>query len=112
MPLWPVALARMLMGLLWLYALRWKLPPDFDGGGERSLADWVALEIEHAAFEPYGRLLSSVVLPNLTFFSWAVFGTELLVGISLLLGSEDSPGEEGEVGQHHRRQQSTVGLEG
>lgn len=86
-PLWPVALARILMGVLWLYSLRWKLPPDFDGGSERSIADWLALEVEHAAFEPYGRLIADLVVPNLTLFSWALFLTELVVGISLLAGA-------------------------
>lgn len=86
-PLWPLALARILMGMLWLFALRWKLPPDFDGGDERSIADWLGLAVEHAAFEPYGRLISSVVQPNLTLFSWALFVTELFVGISLLVGA-------------------------
>ena len=28
-PLWPIALSRMLIGVLWLFSLRWKLPPDF-----------------------------------------------------------------------------------
>lgn len=86
-PLWPLALARMSMGVLWLFSLRWKLPPDFDGGSQRSLQDWLQLEVDHAAFGLYGRLIDSVVLPNLTFFSWAVFLTELVVGISLLTGT-------------------------
>lgn len=76
----------MLIGVLWLYALRWKLPPSFDGRGQRSLEDWLKLEVEHAAFGFYGDLINDVVLPNLTVFSWLVFLTELLVGLSLLFG--------------------------
>lgn len=82
----PIAVARMLIGVLWLFALRWKLPPSFDGGSERGLREWLELEVAHAAFEPYGRLIDSVVLPNFTFFAWALFLTELAVGLSLLLG--------------------------
>ena len=86
MPLWPVSVARMIIGLLWLYALRWKLPPSFDGGSERSLEDWLLLEVEHPAFGFYGSLIEELVLPNLTLFSWLVFLSELAVGLSLLLG--------------------------
>lgn len=85
-PLWPVAVARIIIGVLWLYALRWKLPPAFDGRGQRSLEDWLRLEVEHAAFPVYGRFIDSVVLPNLTAFSWLVFLLELVVGLSLLVG--------------------------
>ena len=86
MPLWPVSVARMIIGVLWLYALRWKLPPAFDGGSERSLEDWLILEVEHPAFGFYGSLIEKLVLPNLTLFSWLVFLAELLVGLSLVLG--------------------------
>lgn len=84
--LWPLALARIAMGVLWLYSLRWKLPPDFDGGSERDLREWLELEVEHAAFGFYGELVDSVVLPNFTFFAWVVFLAELVVGLCLLFG--------------------------
>ena len=86
MPQWPVSVARMIIGVLWLYALRWKLPPSFDGRSERSLEDWLILEVEHPAFGFYSSLIEELVLPNLTLFSWFVFLSELLVGLSLLLG--------------------------
>lgn len=84
--LWPISIARMLIGVLWLFALRWKLPPSFEGGDERGLREWLELEVEHAAFGFYGQLIDSVVLPNFTFFAWLVFLSELVVGLSLLLG--------------------------
>jgi thiosulfate dehydrogenase (quinone) large subunit len=84
--LWPVAVARIMMGLLWLYSLRWKLPPDFDGGSERGLREWLDLEVEHAAFGVYGRVIEDLVLPNFTFFAWCVFLAELVVGAMLLVG--------------------------
>ncbi len=84
--LWPIAVARVLIGILWLFSLRWKLPPSFDGGSERGLREWLELEVEFAAFEPYGQLIESLVLPNFTFFAWLVFLLELVVGLSLLLG--------------------------
>lgn len=85
-PLWPVAVARVLIGVLWLFSLRWKLPPSFDGGEERGLREWLDLMVEHAAFGFYGDLIESVVIPNFTFFAWLLFLAELLVGLSLLLG--------------------------
>lgn len=85
-PLWPLALARILMGLLWLGTLRWKLPPNFDGGSETGLREWLQLEVDHAAFGFYGDLIESVVLPNFTLFAWLVFLAELAVGLSLLFG--------------------------
>jgi len=85
-PTWPLALARMLLGLLWLGTLRWKLPPDFDGGSQRGLREWLDLEVEHAAFSFYGVFIESVVIPNFTLFAWVLVITELLVGLGLLLG--------------------------
>ena len=85
-PTWPLALARMALGLLWLASLRWKLPPDFEASGQTSLREWLELEVEHAAFGPYGDLIDAVVLPNFTFFAWFIFLAELAVGLSLLLG--------------------------
>lgn len=85
-PLWPIAVARVLIGVLWLFSLRWKLPPSFDGGNQRDLREWLDLEVTHAAFGLYGRFIESVVIPNFTAFAWMLFVTELLVGLSLLLG--------------------------
>ncbi len=84
--LWSIAIARIVIGVLWLFSLRWKLPPDFDGGSERSLRQWLQLEVEHPTFAPYGRFVETVIQPNFTLFAWLLFFCELVVGISLLLG--------------------------
>jgi len=44
-PLWPIALSRVLIGLLWLGSLRWKLPPNFAPETGRGLLDWLQLEV-------------------------------------------------------------------
>ncbi len=75
------------MGVMWLFALRWKLPPDFDPGSQRGLRDWMELEVDNAAFGVYGDILDSVVLPNFEVFAWLVFLAELAVGLSLLTGT-------------------------
>lgn len=84
--LWPIAIARMIIGVLWLFSLRWKLPPDFDGGSQRGLRDWLELEVAHPALGFYGNLIESVVIPNFTPFAWSLFFVELAVGVSLLFG--------------------------
>jgi uncharacterized membrane protein YphA (DoxX/SURF4 family) len=85
--LWPIALSRVLIGLLWLGTLRWKLPPDFAPATGRGLLDWLQLEVQHAAFGFYGALVESVVIPNFTLFAWLVFLSELLVGVMLVTGA-------------------------
>lgn len=85
--LWPMVVARIAMGVLWLFSLRWKLPPSFDGRGETSLREWLELEVSHPAFGFYGNLVETLVLPNFTGFAWAVFIVELATGISLLIGA-------------------------
>lgn len=85
-PLWPIALARVLMGALWLFSLRWKFPPDFASSNQTTLREWLELEVEHAAFGVYGNIIENVVLPNFTAFAWLIFALELGVGLSLLLG--------------------------
>lgn len=86
-PRWPLAIARMLLGLLWLGSLRWKLPPDFESSSETSLREWLELEVAHPFIGGYGRFIESVVLPNFTLFAWLVFLAELGVGLALLFGA-------------------------
>lgn len=85
-PTWPIALARVLLGLMWLMSLRWKLPPDFEAEGHTSLREWLDLMVEHAAFGFYGDLIDSIVVPQFTLFAWLLFLTELAVGVALVLG--------------------------
>lgn len=85
--LWPVAASRVLIGILWLFSLRWKLPPDFMPDTGKGLMDWLLLEVQHPAFDFYGHFVSTTVIPNFTLFAWIVFIGELLVGLSLLTGT-------------------------
>ncbi len=86
-PLWPIAGSRILIGILWLFSLRWKLPPNFAPAAGRGLMDWLQLEVDHAAFGFYGDFVASVIIPNFTVFAWLIFLAELLVGLSLLTGT-------------------------
>jgi thiosulfate dehydrogenase [quinone] large subunit len=85
--LWPLAVSRLLIGILWLFSLRWKLPPDFMPAAGRGLMDWLELEVQYPAFAFYGDFVAGVVIPNFNFFAWLIFLSELLVGISLLTGT-------------------------
>lgn len=86
-PLWPIALSRILIGVLWLFSLRWKLPPDFAPAEGKGLLDWLQLEAQYPAFAFYGDFVANVVIPNFTLFAWIIFLAELLVGLSLLTGT-------------------------
>ena len=87
-PVWPIAICRILIGLLWLVALRWKLPPDFiPPAGLRGLMDWMQLEVGHPFLPVYGQFVQSIVLPNFTLFAWLIFTGELLAGLGLTLGA-------------------------
>ena len=77
----------MIIGILWLFFLRWKLPPNFASTEHRSLLEWLQLEVEYAAFPFYGNLVETLLLPNFTLFAWLIFLLELTVGFSLLTGT-------------------------
>jgi uncharacterized membrane protein YphA (DoxX/SURF4 family) len=85
--LWPISASRILIGILWLFSLRWKLPPDFVPAAGKGLMDWLELEAKHPAFAFYGDFVSSIVIPNFTLFAWILFLSELLVGLSLMTGT-------------------------
>ncbi|MEM8861118.1 MAG: hypothetical protein AAGD96_22570, partial [Chloroflexota bacterium] len=86
-PLWPIAGARMIIGVLWLFSLRWKLPPDFMPASGKGLMDWLLLEVQHPAFGFYAEFVQNIVIPNFLLFAWLIFLGELFVGLSLLTGT-------------------------
>ena len=85
-PLWPIAVARSLIGLLWLFSCVGSCP-GFYALRRPGLMDWLQLEVTHAAFPLYGRIVEQLVLPNFTLFAWLIFLAELAVGLSLLTGA-------------------------
>jgi uncharacterized membrane protein YphA (DoxX/SURF4 family) len=66
---------------MWWQQTLWKIPPNFDG-----LKYWIGQEVEHAAIALQGALVGDIVLPNLALFGPLVYLTELIIGVSLLLG--------------------------
>ena len=85
-PLWPISIGRVLIGVLWLFTLRWKLPPSFASADGRGLLDWLQLEVQHPTIAIYGDFVQSIVIPNFAVFAWLIFLAELGVGVALLTG--------------------------
>ncbi len=44
---------RLLAGLIWLYNVVWKVPPDFGERGRRDLYHFTHLAVEHPVFTPF-----------------------------------------------------------
>jgi thiosulfate dehydrogenase (quinone) large subunit len=86
-PLWPLALARILYGVLWWQQSKWKVPSDDfgrkSGGG---LWYWVQQEIQYPTVAAYKNFLVTVMVPHWTFFGWMTLITETFIGATLILG--------------------------
>ncbi|SOJ53266.1 hypothetical protein MSIMFB_00767 [Mycobacterium simulans] len=84
-----VALAglRLLAGLIWLYNVVWKLPPDFGERSRGGLYHFTHLAIEHPVFKPFSWSVEHLVLPNFTAFGWAVLFAESALAVLLLTGT-------------------------
>jgi uncharacterized membrane protein YphA (DoxX/SURF4 family) len=86
--LW-IWLARLLIGGLWWQQTLWKLPPtytDNPDGVSGGLHYWVGEMVQHAAFSWQSAFVAQVVQPHFYFFAPQVYGTEVVIAISLLLG--------------------------
>ena len=78
---------RTVIGLMWILSLRWKLPPTFAAGpGQRSLLEWLHLQVAHPTLGLYADFVANIVIPNFIIFAWLIFSIELAVGLSLTLG--------------------------
>jgi uncharacterized membrane protein YphA (DoxX/SURF4 family) len=81
-PGWPLALFRILFGLLYL-DMAFQKAPWKDYGWLRA---FIENEIAHPTFPAMAAFLRDVVLANFAFFGMLSFVTELALGIGLLLG--------------------------
>lgn len=86
-PLWPLALIRIVYGLLWWQQSKWKVPSDdfgrISGGG---LWYWVHQEIQYPTVPAFKDFLVNVMIPYWTFFGWMTLITETFIGATLMLG--------------------------
>jgi len=81
------AALRILVGLMWLYNVSWKRPPDFgrDSGG--GLFRFTSYAVSHPVFPPYSWLVEHLVLPNFVVFGWLVLVVETALAVLLLTGA-------------------------
>jgi hypothetical protein len=78
---------RILVGLLWLYNVSWKRPPDFGESSGSGLYGFTRDAVEHPVFPPYSWVVEHVVLPNFTAFGWLVLVVESMLAVLLLTGT-------------------------
>ena len=69
---WQITGLRLLVGLLWLWNVSWKMPPDFGEDKRTGLYFWTHLGLDFPVFPPHTWLLEHVVLPNFTAFGWSL----------------------------------------
>ena len=77
-----LAALRIGVGLLWMRNASWKDP----GTGFGALREFTGWAIQYEVLPPYAWLVDRVVLPNFTFFGWAVLLVESALGGFLLVG--------------------------
>jgi len=82
---------RLLIGCMWWQQSLWKLPPYYtdqpqEPFGTTGLAYWMGQMGKHAAILLQADLVSNIVLPHFYLFAPVVYGAEVLVAVSLILG--------------------------
>lgn len=82
-----LGLLRAVYGAYWLYAASWKVPPDFGRAAGAGLWRWISQGTQFPTFSWYHGLLEGVIIPHFATFGYLVLLTELLIGLSLLLGA-------------------------
>ncbi len=82
---------RILVGLIWLYNLSWKLPPDFGKDDAEGLPYYLSLGAEHG-LPGFSFFASEVAVPHVGVVGWAIFGAELTAGLLLVLGLQTTFG--------------------
>ena len=81
------AALRVLLGLLWLYNVSWKRPPDFGQDAGNGLYKFTSYAVTHPVFPPYSWLVDHVVLKAFTPFGWLVLIAETTLAVLLLTGT-------------------------
>lgn len=74
-------LLRLIVGCMWWQQSLWKIPPNYDG-----LVYWMKQMVDHASIPLQSQLVQDLVLPNISLFGPLVYGIEVLIAVSLMLG--------------------------
>ncbi len=81
--------ARILVGGMWYQQTLWKLPPrytDLPAVPDSGLKHWMIEMVNNASFSIQSRLVQEIVLPHFNVFAPLVYGIEVFIAISLILG--------------------------
>lgn len=78
---------RVLLGLLWLYNVAWKRPPDFGQDAGNGLFKFTSYAVSDPVLPPFSWLVEQVVLPNFELFGWGVLVAETALAVLLLTGA-------------------------
>ncbi|HKJ11111.1 MAG TPA: hypothetical protein VJ976_01835 [Ornithinimicrobium sp.] len=78
---------RITVGLMWLYNVAWKRPPDFGEDSGSGLYGFTELAVEHPVFPPYSWVVEHIVLPFIQPFGWGVLVVETALAVLLLTGT-------------------------
>lgn len=78
---------RILAGLLWLYNVSWKRPPDFGEDNGTGLFRFTQDAVDHPVLAPYSWVVEELVLPNFEAFGWMVLAVETALAVMLLTGT-------------------------
>jgi hypothetical protein len=83
--------ARFFVGACWWQQSLWKLPPAYTDDpaapfGTTGLPFWMKQMAQYAPFKWHGALVETVVLPHFYWFAPIVYGVEVLIGVSLIVG--------------------------
>jgi uncharacterized membrane protein YphA (DoxX/SURF4 family) len=81
------AALRILVGLMWLYAVSWKNAPDFGEKAGSGLFKFTSYAVSHPVLPPFSWVVEHLVLPAFTAFGWAVLATETVLAVLLLTGA-------------------------
>ena len=76
-----VWLLRLIVGCMWWQQSLWKIPPNYDG-----LVFWMKQMVDHSSIPLQGQLVQDIVLPNIALFGPLLYGVEMLIGASFMLG--------------------------
>lgn len=81
------AFLRVVLGLMWLYNVAWKRPPDFGENTDSGLYHFTSYAVSHPVFPPFSWVVEELVLPNIVIFGWGVLIVETALAVLLLTGA-------------------------
>ncbi|MGH7369755.1 MAG: TQO small subunit DoxD [Candidatus Methylomirabilaceae bacterium] len=81
-----LAFLRIGYGLLWIKEAIWKKPPDFGMRAGDGLWYWTNEMLKYSIAAPHKYFVEHAVIPNFIFFGYLTLGTELFIGITMVLG--------------------------